>query len=66
MEVQHLKSGISILCRTILGNDALESITLFIAESKPKEMETVKHLIISILNRKNKLNDDNVDKMDKI
>jgi len=36
----------------MLSNDTLASLTLFIAESKPEEMETVKQLIISILNRK--------------
>jgi len=37
-----------------LSNDALASITLFIAESQPNEIDTVKYLIISILNRMNK------------
>lgn len=36
----------------IISNDALASITLFIAVSKPDEMETVKKVLISILNRK--------------
>lgn len=36
----------------IISNDALASITLFIAVSKPEEMETVKNVIISILNRR--------------
>jgi prophage maintenance system killer protein len=35
----------------IINNDALASITLFIASSKPDEMETVKRLVISVLNR---------------
>lgn len=35
----------------IISNDALASLTLFIAVSKPDEMETVKKVIISILNR---------------
>jgi len=35
----------------IISNDALASITLFIAASKADEMETVKRLVISILNR---------------
>lgn len=34
-----------------LSNDALAALTLFVASSKPEEMETVKQLIISILNR---------------
>ncbi len=38
---------------TIIRNDTLASITLFIAVSKPEEMQTVKQVIISILNRKN-------------
>lgn len=40
---------------TIISNDALAALTLFVASSKPSEMETVKNLIISILNRKNTL-----------
>lgn len=35
----------------IISNDALASLTLFIASSKPDEMETVKKLVISVLNR---------------
>lgn len=35
----------------IIGNDTLASLTLFIASSKPEEMETVKRLVISVLNR---------------
>ena len=35
----------------IIGNDPLASLTLFIASSKPEEMETVKRLVISVLNR---------------
>jgi len=37
---------------TIISNEALASLTLFIAVSKPKEMQTVKQVAISILNRK--------------
>jgi prophage maintenance system killer protein len=35
----------------VISNEALASLTLFVAISKPDEMETVKQLIISILNR---------------
>ena len=35
-----------------IGNDALVSITLFVAASKPEEMEMVKSLVISVLNRR--------------
>lgn len=35
----------------IISNEALASLTLFAAASKPEEMDTVKNLIISILNR---------------
>jgi prophage maintenance system killer protein len=35
----------------IINNDTLASLTLFIASSKPEEMETVKKLVISVLNR---------------
>lgn len=36
---------------SIISNDALASLTLFIASSNPEEMETVKKLVISVLNR---------------
>ncbi|WPR77929.1 RhuM family protein [Algoriphagus sp. NG3] len=42
----HNSEGVSII-----SNDALASLTLFIASSKPEEMETVKKLVISVLNR---------------
>lgn len=45
-ELLHNSEGISII-----SNDALASLTLFIASSKPEEMETVKKLVISVLNR---------------
>ncbi len=35
----------------LISNEALASLTLFAAASKPEEMDTVKRLIISILNR---------------
>ncbi len=35
----------------IISNEALASITLFIASSKPEEKETVKRLVVSVLNR---------------
>ncbi len=35
----------------IISNDTLASLTLFIASGKPEEMETVKRLVISVLNR---------------
>ncbi|CAG2532797.1 Fic/DOC family protein [Maribacter dokdonensis] len=37
----------------IINNETLASLTLFIASSKPAEMETVKRLVISVLNRSN-------------
>lgn len=37
----------------IISNDTLASLTLLIASSKPEEMETVKKLVISVLNRTN-------------
>lgn len=42
------------LQQTIISNEALASLTLFVAASKTEEMETVKNLLISILNRNNK------------
>ncbi|RJP93496.1 MAG: death-on-curing protein [Desulfobacteraceae bacterium] len=36
---------------TIISNEALASLTLFIAVSKPEEMQTVKQVAVSILNR---------------
>ena len=38
--------------KAIISNDALASITLFIAVSQPAEMETVKKVLVSILNRR--------------
>lgn len=38
----------------IISNEALASITLFAAASKPEEMIVVKNLIVSILNRNKK------------
>lgn len=43
-----LKSNVGI---PIINNETLASLTLFAAASKPEEMETVKKLIISVLNR---------------
>ncbi len=37
--------------KTIISNEALATLTLFVASSKPEEMETVKKLVISVLNR---------------
>ena len=48
-ELLHNSEGIPII-----SNDALASLTLFIASSKPEEMETVKKLVISVLNRNRK------------
>jgi prophage maintenance system killer protein len=36
---------------SIISNEALASLTLFAAASKPEEMETVKKLFVSVLNR---------------
>ncbi|WP_232424912.1 type II toxin-antitoxin system death-on-curing family toxin [Algoriphagus resistens] len=36
---------------SVISNDALASLTLFIASSKPEEMDMVKKLVISGLNR---------------
>ncbi|MFA0960622.1 RhuM family protein [Roseivirga sp. BDSF3-8] len=38
----------------IISNEALASLTLFIASSKPEEMQTVKNLTVSMLNRNKK------------
>ncbi|QEC53446.1 Fic/DOC family protein [Anseongella ginsenosidimutans] len=35
----------------IISNEALASLALFVAASKPEEMDTVKKLVISVLNR---------------
>ena len=45
-ELLHNEEG-----QSIISNDALASLTLFIASSKPEEMDTVKKLVISVLNR---------------
>lgn len=36
---------------SIISNEAIASLTLFAAASKPEEMETVKKLVVSVLNR---------------
>jgi prophage maintenance system killer protein len=36
---------------TIISNEALAGLTLLVAASKADEMETVKNLLISVLNR---------------
>ncbi len=46
-----LKNG----SNTIISNEALASLTLYIAISKPEEAETVKKMIISVLNRSENL-----------
>lgn len=38
--------------QTIISSEALASLTLFVASSKAEEMETVKRLLMSVLNRK--------------
>jgi prophage maintenance system killer protein len=40
--------------QTIISNEALASLTLFVAASKADEMKTVKKLLISVLNRNSK------------
>jgi prophage maintenance system killer protein len=45
-DLLHTSDGIPII-----SNDALASLTLFIASSKPEEMDTAKKLVISVLNR---------------
>ncbi len=42
---------VSKLGKPIISSDTLASLTLFIASSKPEEMQTVKRLVISVLNR---------------
>lgn len=39
---------------SIISNEALASLTLFVASSNAEEMETLKKLLISVLNRKGK------------
>lgn len=41
----------SSINKPIISNEALASLTLFVASSKADEMETVKKLLISVLNR---------------
>ncbi|MEO0045238.1 MAG: hypothetical protein RL705_429, partial [Bacteroidota bacterium] len=38
--------------QSVISNEALASLTLFVASSRAEEMETVKKLLISVLNRK--------------
>lgn len=49
--LQHNNMLFNTKNQPIIGNDTLASLTLFIASSKPEEMETVKRLVISVLNR---------------
>ncbi len=49
-DLLHINNG-----QTIISNEALASLTLFVAASKADEMETVKRLLMSVLNRKMKL-----------
>ena len=48
------KALMNINRTAIISNEALASITLFTAASKPEEMNVVKNLIVSILNRNKK------------
>ena len=41
--------------KSIISNDALAGLTLFVASSKSEEMNTVNNLLISVLNRNAKL-----------
>ncbi len=47
----HKNNGLLIDGIPILSNEALATLTLFIATSRPEESEIVKRLILSILNR---------------
>jgi prophage maintenance system killer protein len=49
--LQQNKMLFNLQKQPIISNDTLASLTLFIASSKPEEMETVKRLVISVLNR---------------
>lgn len=51
--LQQNKMLFNIQNQPIISNDTLASLTLLIASSKPEEMETVKKLVISVLNRTN-------------
>jgi prophage maintenance system killer protein len=42
---------------TIIDNNALFALTILIAESKPSEMDVVKYIVITVLNRKNRISD---------
>lgn len=49
--LQQNKMLFNLQKQPIISNDTLASLTLFIASSKSEEMETVKRLVISVLNR---------------
>lgn len=51
---------------TIISNEALTGLTLFVASSKAEEMETVKQLLVSVLNRKISTFSDKKDSQKKI
>ena len=47
----HKMCGPTGIGALLISNDALAALTLFIASSKPEEMDTVKKLAVSVLNR---------------
>lgn len=49
--LEHKSKGYRSSGQPIVSNEALASLTLFVAASKPEEMDTVKKLVISVLNR---------------
>ncbi len=49
--LEHNKLLFNARQEPIISNDTLASLTLFIAASKPEEIETVKRLVVSVLNR---------------
>jgi prophage maintenance system killer protein len=49
--LEHNKMLFNAHQEPIISNDTLASLTLFIASSKPEEIETVKRLVVSVLNR---------------
>ena len=55
--LQQNKMLFNVQQQPLISNDTLASLTLFIASSKPEEMQTVTRLVISVLNRNRVIHD---------
>ena len=54
MAIKELRQAANMLYKNdkpLIDNGTLFALTLLIAESNPKEMETMKQIVVSVLNR---------------